>query len=436
MKDQKDIETEYEKIKSTLNKYKSDNFSSVSNRQRRILYSECQLLIYDVEEFQQETIKDDNEKKHEKNKLLNDISTDLQSISDTLKCTYAKLPPNTSFLMSKLDELIRLIAVWLFLISSAIFIALPCLLFSPIDTLLAQLNIIHPNNKFTNLFKVFVSKTIMKLSGIHLVVQDYDTNTFGKECVLTCFSHSSSMDAFIIGAVVPARHFTPSKSDLFLIPYFSWLLLAFGGIPVNRGSRDQAVLALGHAAASASKGDCIAIAPEGTRSKTGQILPFKKGPFYLWEQLKTPIIPVVILGAYDLYPPGRQMAIAGKVYVRYLKPIYPHEASTREEMSRLLRKRMLQDIFESPDDVAAPLTIEQKQSNRTHLFGLFASHAALWKLLVFSSKTILNRYQMSQLKFVLILFGLSMVYTILMYIYLVYIQFWLAKSPKKAKKEQ
>ena len=142
---------------------------------------------------------------------------------------------------------------------------------------------------------------------------------------------------------------------MFLVPFFSWCLLAFGGVPIDRKNRDQAVRAITKAAKSAKIGDCLAVAPEGTRSKSGQLLPFKKGPFYLWQQLNTPIIPMVIYGAYELYPPGKNITMCGKVYVEFLTPIEPKEAESREDMSRLLRKRMLLAVCVSPKDAGRPL---------------------------------------------------------------------------------
>ena len=66
----------------------------------------------------------------------------------------------------------------------------------------------------------------------------------------------------------------------FMVPFFSWISLAFGGVPVDRGNRERAVSAL-HRASSAAKNNqiCIVIAPEGMRSTTGQLLPFKKGTY-------------------------------------------------------------------------------------------------------------------------------------------------------------
>ena len=81
-------------------------------------------------------------------------------------------------------------------------------------------------------------------------------------------------------------------------------MIAFGGVPINRHDRRNAVAALDSTMNSARSFDTITVAPEGTRSKSGQLLPFKKGPFDLWEQMQVPIVPLVIFGAFDLFPPG------------------------------------------------------------------------------------------------------------------------------------
>lgn len=205
-------------------------------------------------------------------------------------------------------------------------------------------------------------------------------------CVLCCFSHASTLDAFIIAAVIPVRSYILSKTDLFVIPFFSWLLAAFGGVPIDRNNRSHAVKSLKLAAESASAGDCVAVAPEGTRSTTGQLLSFKKGPFHLWEQLQSPVVPVVIFGAYDLFPPGSTMTLSGRVYVRFLDPVEPpveivvggglsggnSGSSVREKMSRAVRREMLEALLHSPRDAGSELTWKDRALTSTILLGVYA----------------------------------------------------------------
>jgi 1-acyl-sn-glycerol-3-phosphate acyltransferase len=59
----------------------------------------------------------------------------------------------------------------------------------------------------------------------------------------------------------------------------------------------------------------------------------------MWEEMQAPIVPFLIIGAYDLYPVGSWVNQTGHVTVRYLKAINPNEARDKEHMMRLVRAR-------------------------------------------------------------------------------------------------
>ena len=212
--------------------------------------------------------------------------------------------------------------------------------------------------------------------------------------------------------------FGQCKSELFLIPYFSWCASAFGGVPINRSNREQAVKAIGAAASAARLGECMAIAPEGTRSLTGQLLEFKKGPFHLWEQLQTPIIPIITMGAFELFPPGSQMTHPGKVYIRFLDPIYPGEAQTKEEIGVLVRTRMLEALQQVPEDVAAELTWRQRIICWLNMVGIYW---ACWEIYKFIHKfDLLTHFQMSYMQMWGVVASVSILTTLFFYVYAVY----------------
>ena len=294
----------------------------------------------------------------------------------------------------KLDEISRLVGVWLCLVIFAVFFSPLGLILRPIDLALVSMRLLHPTFQMSLLLKRFMGHVILCTAGVSLVTEGLsgDINSFFTTncCILCCFSHASTLDAFIIAAVIPVRSYILSKTDLFLIPFFSWLLAAFGGVPIDRHNRNLAIKSLKIAAESAAAGDCVAVAPEGTRSTTGQLLPFKKGPFHLWEQLQSPITPVVIFGAYDLFPPGSTMTLSGRVYVRFLDPVEPpvelvmHKegsfgdsssssasSSAREKMSRMVRRRMLEALLHAPRDAGSELTWKERAVTATVLIGVF-----------------------------------------------------------------
>jgi len=74
------------------------------------------------------------------------------------------------YIIDKLDQLIRLTSVWLFLIIASIFIAIPCILFTPVDYLLVKYKILPVYHQISVLLTVFTAQTILRLSGIALVL--------------------------------------------------------------------------------------------------------------------------------------------------------------------------------------------------------------------------------------------------------------------------
>jgi len=384
--------------------------SCTTNAEKVAAYAEIELLILDV---------DANLAKEGTNQKLEDLKNELSTLSRSINLSYVKRKQSSFMKMiNKIDEVIRLIAVWLILAISSVFMAIPCIILSPVDFVLYHLGVISVYQQLSVRVKLFIARLILKCSGIHVEINGLQKESFGKECVLACFSHSSSMDAFLLTGAIPVTALTVCKSELFLIPYFSWHISAFGGVPINRGNRDQAVKSMEAAASAAKLGECMAISPEGTRSKSGQLLPFKKGPFHLWEQLQTPLIPIVTLGAFELYPPGCSMSNPGKVYMRFLAPILPCEASTREEMSVLLRRRMLESFLHVPDDVAAELTWPQRVSCWLNLLGVYGATFCLYRYVPYGTFRVKFGISVAQAWGV---WGvLSIVMTLLFYAYAVY----------------
>lgn len=262
---------------------------TLSNYEKRLLYSNVELLRLDIEEASLSSAE-----KHE-------LSLELEKLIPLLKLCYIQRRKHWT---DVIDEVIRSLAVCIVLIFFGTVVSIPMLLVKNLDYLLVGAGVMSPFFQISEMTKMFVGRTCLAIVGIFVTIEGVDATKFGRESALVMFSHASTLDAFIVGASLPMRGYAVAKRELLFIPFFNFLLLCFGAIPIDRENRHVAVESLKIAANSARMGDCVVVAPEGTRSTTGQLLPFKKGPFHLWESLGAPVVPVVIYGAYDLFPPG------------------------------------------------------------------------------------------------------------------------------------
>jgi 1-acyl-sn-glycerol-3-phosphate acyltransferase len=341
------------------------NSSSLTENHDRIqVYSDLELLRLRVEQDALTTTSTSAEAPSEgpeskgakvlsaeqKEKLIAEI----EELGNSLRLRYVK----RKNWYDLIDKVVCGTACWVWLITACIIFAAPAMAIKKIEAVLIKKGILSPKHQVTLLIRKLIGHGCLVLGGMALTPFESCEQGFESECPLVCFSHGSAMDTFILGAVIPVHSFTLAKKEMFLIPFLSLTMFAFGGIPIDRGNRSAAMQSLQKAIKSAKSGGCVMIAPEGTRSKSGQLKEFKKGPFYVWDDLQTPIVPLLIVGAYDLCPPGHFMSLPGKIFYRFLPPLEGTRASgmTRESVSRELRRRMLEGLKTFPRDAAQSLS--------------------------------------------------------------------------------
>jgi 1-acyl-sn-glycerol-3-phosphate acyltransferase len=94
------------------------------------------------------------------------------------------------------------------------------------------------------------------------------------------------------------------KSQVEKVPLLGTGAKIIGMIPVDRSNRDRAVESVRRATESLRKGQPFGVFAEGTRTRNGELLPFKKGAFHMAIEAGVPIVPVTIHGAFEAMPPG------------------------------------------------------------------------------------------------------------------------------------
>ncbi|NNC20408.1 1-acyl-sn-glycerol-3-phosphate acyltransferase [Corallococcus exiguus] len=108
-------------------------------------------------------------------------------------------------------------------------------------------------------------------------------------------NHESNADCFLI-SFLPWEMKWLGKRSLFKVPVVGWMMSLAGDVSVERGDRDSATGAMARCKEWMLKGMPVMIFPEGTRSKTDELLPFKDGAFRLAIEMQADVLPLAVSG--------------------------------------------------------------------------------------------------------------------------------------------
>jgi 1-acyl-sn-glycerol-3-phosphate acyltransferase len=136
-----------------------------------------------------------------------------------------------------------------------------------------------------------------------------------------CSNHQSNVDPPVLFRALHRRLHILYKAEMSKLPVLGRVLQVGGFIPVPRDQREAAIEAIDKAADSVRSGNSFLIFPEGTRSRTAQLLPFKKGGFIMAIKAQAPIVPVAISGGRDAMRKGSAIIRPVRVEVRIGEPV-------------------------------------------------------------------------------------------------------------------
>ena len=132
------------------------------------------------------------------------------------------------------------------------------------------------------------------------------------------------------------------KEELRRVPGLGWFCQAGGHLFVDRSSREKAIESLQRGAALLTHGISVMIFPEGTRSTSGRMRPFKKGGFMMALDMGLPILPVSISGSRHVLPNRTLHLLPGEITITVHEPVdaaaYGHEG--RDELMAEVRRRI------------------------------------------------------------------------------------------------
>ena len=170
------------------------------------------------------------------------------------------------------------------------------------------------------------------------------------QAVVFCSNHQSNVDPPILFQVLHPRLHVLFKRELTKLPLLGRVFQIGGFVPIDRSSREHSMAAIERAAASLRAGNSFLTFPEGTRSRTGDLLPFKRGPFLMALKAQVPVVPVAIQGGTASMRKGSWIVRPTTVSVRIGAPVETRglDLSDREQLADTVRARVEALLAQGP----------------------------------------------------------------------------------------
>ena len=182
------------------------------------------------------------------------------------------------------------------------------------------------------------AKIILWLYGVRLVVET-EVPLMPDRPAIYMSNHASMIDIPVLVAALPMHFRFIYKKSLSYIPFVGQAMLLMAMVPIDRGNRDRAVRSLRKAGVLIKKGIDLMIFPEGTRTRSGELLPFKKGGFLLAIQEKIDIVPISLSHSQKLAGRSSILASPGTIEVKVHERIDVSNYNLADRSNLVLRVR-------------------------------------------------------------------------------------------------
>lgn len=162
--------------------------------------------------------------------------------------------------------------------------------------------------------------TLFFTCGVSLHIEGRH-NLWADRPAVFLFNHKNNFDILVAARLVERKFTSVGKKEAADNPLGAVLGKLVDAVFIDRADSASAVNALKPVEDAVARGLSLIISPEGTRSRTGDVLPFKKGPFRIAMACKVPVVPIVIRNAEDLGPRNATVMQSANVDVKVLPPV-------------------------------------------------------------------------------------------------------------------
>lgn len=176
-------------------------------------------------------------------------------------------------------------------------------------------------------------------------------------------NHLSAFDIPVLYTHLPFQFRILAKKELFRYPFMGWHLRRSGQIPVVLENPKASVRSLNLAVASIRKGNSLVIFPEGGRSPNGQLQAFMGGAFYAAVKAQVDVVPIVLVGTYEMLKMNSYHIKPGPVQMVVGSPISTVGMSTRDIAKITERARIVMGDLYYSRSLVPDLRGEQPVSN-------------------------------------------------------------------------
>jgi 1-acyl-sn-glycerol-3-phosphate acyltransferase len=181
----------------------------------------------------------------------------------------------------------------------------------------------------------FGARAWLILSGVRVRVRGLELLD-PKQTYVFVANHRSYLDTAAMFIYTGRRIGLLAKKELLKVPVLGVGMGFVNVMAIDRTNRDSAIRTTEAAAQRIRSGISFAVFVEGTRAKPGELLPFKKGAFYMARQAGVPVVPVAIKNSDVLMGKGTGEARSGEIEMIFLPPIDTQTRTTDEEINKLI----------------------------------------------------------------------------------------------------